>query len=218
MVNSLFIFSTLDICNFNTNVLLQDESDADFASVKSPPENRRPETSTATSETDDPYSELMVTSPAPPNPRLNISGPPKRLYSGKRERELDSVITSVGKRLTQMTETKVEDKHDVFGRNLAHKLRSLPDEQRIYLEKLINEGIFEAELGNLTKYCSIHIPTIHQQPENMANTSAQQNREINNLYYNSQGGFIANNNSDVSGFTNLDTPPNINAYLTTFKP
>lgn len=169
---------------------------------------------------------MDIGSPAPPNPKLNISRPPRWLYSGKRERvtEVDNVITSVGKRLTEMTETLVEDKHDVFGRNLAHKLRNLPNDQRIYLEKLINEGIFEAELGNLTKYCSIHIPTIQQQHPNMenssslTNTSVLQSAEMINLDYNSQGGFITNNNSDVPGFINLDTPRNIKNYLTTFKP
>lgn len=200
---------------FKASVLLQDDSDTDFLSIKSPPESRRPETSTATSEIDEQYSELMVTSPAPHNPRLNISGPPRRLCSGKREREVDNVITSVGKRLTEMSETKMlEDRHDVFGRSLAHKLRILPNEQRIYLEKLINEAVFEAELGNLTRNCSIHIPTIQQPRQNMV----PQNSERNNLCGNSQGGYITHNNTNVSGYIDLDTPQNINSFLSNFKP
>ncbi|XP_062541975.1 uncharacterized protein LOC134209974 [Armigeres subalbatus] len=50
-----------------------------------------------------------------------------------------------------------EDRHDAFGRSIAFKLRALPDEQRIYAEKLINDAIYEAELGNLKRHCRIQL-------------------------------------------------------------
>ncbi|KXJ71905.1 hypothetical protein RP20_CCG019416 [Aedes albopictus] len=50
-----------------------------------------------------------------------------------------------------------EDRHDAFGRSIAFKLRALPDEQRIYAEKLINETLYEAEMGNLKRHCKVHV-------------------------------------------------------------
>lgn len=55
-------------------------------------------------------------------------------------------------------EVREEDCHDIFGRNVACKLRSLPNEQRIYLEKIINDAIFEAEMRNLNRHCFLHVP------------------------------------------------------------
>lgn len=52
---------------------------------------------------------------------------------------------------------KVEDRHDAFGRNIAYKLRTMANDQRIYVEKLINDAIFEGELGNLNRYCCIDL-------------------------------------------------------------
>lgn len=71
------------------------------------------------------------------------------------QRDIDNVIASIGQRLCK---AKNKDQHDVFGQIVAHKLRNLPNDQRIYLEKLINDAIFEAELGNLSRDCNIHVP------------------------------------------------------------
>lgn len=68
---------------------------------------------------------------------------------------MDETISCLGKRLKEATK---EDSHDAFGRYVAHKLRTVQNDQRIFLEKVINEAIFEAELGNLNRNCSIHIP------------------------------------------------------------
>ena len=90
---------------------------------------------------------------------------PPRRRNNKREREIDSIITSVGKRLT---EARTEDSHDIFGRNIANKLRNLPNDQRIYLEKIINDAVFEAELGNLCRNCYVYVPTPRQVSSNVA--------------------------------------------------
>uniref|UniRef100_A0A2A4JLJ7 MADF domain-containing protein n=1 Tax=Heliothis virescens TaxID=7102 RepID=A0A2A4JLJ7_HELVI len=42
------------------------------------------------------------------------------------------------------------DRFDIFGANVAAKLRDLSKRQRIFAENLINETLFEAEMDNLT--------------------------------------------------------------------
>lgn len=135
---------------------MQDETDTDSLAINSPSDDRpASQASTASSAPDHPYSDMNVPTPSPTTSRINrnVSVPPRRLDVRKRERDVDNVIASVGKRLTDMTEAKPEDKHEAFGRNVAHKLRNLPNDQRIYLEKIINDAMFEAELGNLSRDC-----------------------------------------------------------------
>uniref|UniRef100_A0A1B6CRM9 HTH OST-type domain-containing protein n=1 Tax=Clastoptera arizonana TaxID=38151 RepID=A0A1B6CRM9_9HEMI len=43
------------------------------------------------------------------------------------------------------------DEYDVYGKHIAHKLRSLKGNQAIFAQKLINDVIFEGELEALTK-------------------------------------------------------------------
>jgi len=43
-----------------------------------------------------------------------------------------------------------DDRFDVFGKNVAMKLRDLSNSQRVLAEKLINDILFEAEMNNLT--------------------------------------------------------------------
>lgn len=50
-----------------------------------------------------------------------------------------------------------EDQFDIVGRNVATKLRALPKRQRIIAEKLINETLFEAELGTLNRNSKINV-------------------------------------------------------------
>ena len=56
----------------------------------------------------------------------------------------------VGERL-QTTARYTEDPCNIFGKNVAAKLRSLSKETRLYTEKLINDLLFEAEMGNINK-------------------------------------------------------------------
>lgn len=48
-----------------------------------------------------------------------------------------------------------EDKFDVIGKNLANKLRELPDDVAIVTEKMLYDIIFEANMGNVTKFTKI---------------------------------------------------------------
>uniref|UniRef100_A0A182RXR4 MADF domain-containing protein n=1 Tax=Anopheles funestus TaxID=62324 RepID=A0A182RXR4_ANOFN len=43
----------------------------------------------------------------------------------------------------------------VYGKHVAHKLRSLTDQQNKFAQKLINDIIFEAEMGSLTRHCTL---------------------------------------------------------------
>lgn len=56
-----------------------------------------------------------------------------------------------------------EDRYDIIGKGFAVRLRELEKGQRIMAEKIINDVLFEAEMGNLTtaklhKYGKIWIP------------------------------------------------------------
>lgn len=54
-------------------------------------------------------------------------------------------------RSSHMTDTQPEDRFDMIGKNVATKLREIPNKQRIFAEKLINDVLFEAELGSLNR-------------------------------------------------------------------
>lgn len=43
-----------------------------------------------------------------------------------------------------------DDRFDIFGENVAMKLRDLAKEQRILAENIINEALFLAEMDTLT--------------------------------------------------------------------
>ncbi|XP_038107343.1 uncharacterized protein LOC6032163 isoform X1 [Culex quinquefasciatus] len=49
-----------------------------------------------------------------------------------------------------------EDRFDVYGRNVAMKLRQLPNDQRMLAEKAINDVLFEAEMGTLQRAGPAH--------------------------------------------------------------
>ncbi|VVC87031.1 unnamed protein product [Leptidea sinapis] len=66
------------------------------------------------------------------------------------------MIETIGNKISEIT---AEDKYDAFGKNVAHKLRSLPTNQRLLAEKIIIDALFEAEMGNLNRQCFLHIPT-----------------------------------------------------------
>lgn len=51
----------------------------------------------------------------------------------------------------------VEDEFDAIGRNVAAKLRNMRIDQRIIAEKLLNDILFEAQLGNLQRESSVQV-------------------------------------------------------------
>ncbi|KAL6260290.1 hypothetical protein P5V15_007822 [Pogonomyrmex californicus] len=68
--------------------------------------------------------------------------------------ESESVDPSL--RITHNNSFMMEDEYDAIGRNVAAKLRNMRVDQRIIAEKLLNDILFEAQLGNLHRDSSIH--------------------------------------------------------------
>lgn len=65
----------------------------------------------------------------------------------------EQIFVAIGQRLA---EAKKEDHLDVYGKNVAHKLRLLDNDQRIFAQKLINDALFEAEFGTLSRNSSVN--------------------------------------------------------------
>lgn len=51
----------------------------------------------------------------------------------------------------------MEDEFDAIGRNVAVKLRNMRIDQRIVAEKLLNDVLFEGQLGTLHRDSNIHV-------------------------------------------------------------
>ncbi|XP_071570260.1 uncharacterized protein [Temnothorax nylanderi] len=60
-------------------------------------------------------------------------------------------------RMSHNNSFMMEDEYDAIGRNVAAKLRNMRLDQRIIAEKLVNDILFEAQLGNLHRNSSIHV-------------------------------------------------------------
>lgn len=81
----------------------------------------------------------------------------------KKQNQGDDVLAMVGKRLAL---TRPEDKFDVIGKTWSQKLREMNGEQVLYAEKLINDILFEGQLGNLNRYCKFQKSSSNQQHQN----------------------------------------------------
>lgn len=65
----------------------------------------------------------------------------------------DIVLEKVARQLN----LQIEDKFDVSGKGFANKLRDLPAERAVVTEKLINDLLFEAQMGNINRYSKVII-------------------------------------------------------------
>jgi len=54
-----------------------------------------------------------------------------------------------------------EDLFEITGKNVASKLRILTKQQRIIAEKLINDVLYEAQLGSLTRNSRLIVNAPH---------------------------------------------------------
>ncbi|XP_072398310.1 uncharacterized protein [Diabrotica undecimpunctata] len=72
----------------------------------------------------------------------------KRSKTTENEKITTEVLQTVQNHLKKPTATN--DRFDIFGANVAAKLRDLTKHQRILAEKIINETLFHAEMENLT--------------------------------------------------------------------
>lgn len=90
---------------------------------------------------------------------------PKRSREDDENQLKNDVLRSVKRHFDKALNEK-EDRFDIFGKSVALKLRDLEDEQRIIAEKIINDTLFEAEMGNL-KWPGLYYPQVplnFQQP------------------------------------------------------
>lgn len=70
----------------------------------------------------------------------------------KRKKNLtptDEVIQLAGQQLKAI---RPDDEFDAYGKYIAHKLRSLEGNQSVFARKLMNDVIFEGELGTLRRF------------------------------------------------------------------
>ncbi|XP_024879150.1 uncharacterized protein LOC112459340 [Temnothorax curvispinosus] len=81
-------------------------------------------------------------------PQYNRPRPSKRNLSSDQEALTNDVLLSINNHFKRPANQ--DDRFDIFGKNVAMKLRDLPKQQRLIAEKIINETLFEAEMGNLT--------------------------------------------------------------------
>ncbi|XP_031784855.1 uncharacterized protein LOC100679061 isoform X3 [Nasonia vitripennis] len=77
--------------------------------------------------------------------------------AGLKKRKSEEIDTSEMLRVSHNNSIIVEDEFDAIGRNVAAKLRHMRLDQRIIAEKLLNDILFEAQLGNLHRDSNIHV-------------------------------------------------------------
>ncbi|RUS88474.1 hypothetical protein EGW08_003732, partial [Elysia chlorotica] len=78
----------------------------------------------------------------------NVAG--KKKNTGRKRNSDEELLGIARARLLHPQMPPSEDQYDAFGKNVAHRLRNLPNMQRIYAQKIISDILFEAEVGNLT--------------------------------------------------------------------
>lgn len=81
----------------------------------------------------------------------------------------------LGERLRNNTGNN-DDVFNIFGKHVAAKLRTLPKQTKLYTEKLINDLLFEAEMGNVDK--NTKIVTLANKPTNVFSTDVHVNNDI----------------------------------------
>lgn len=88
---------------------------------------------------------------------LNTKTPSRRLKRSnyyKRDSELVTIEDFLKK--PKLKEERLEDRYDILGRCVALKMRDISDNtQKLLAEKIINETLFLAEMGQLTTSHSI---------------------------------------------------------------
>jgi hypothetical protein len=91
----------------------------------------------------------------------------------------ESLLALVNEKLSS---TRGEDGFDIIGKNVAEKLRNLPPQMKLFAEKVINDCLFEAELGTLNRYSFVctpqsqmrmqqNYPSSFEQPRNQLSTN-----------------------------------------------
>lgn len=74
----------------------------------------------------------------------------------KRTKKADHLIDLVAEKLQEPADKPQE--FDSLGKHIAEQMRKISKEQAVYLCKIINDGIFEAQCGTLTRRSRIVTP------------------------------------------------------------
>lgn len=95
----------------------------------------------------------------------------KKKRKTKSEDQAEDVFAPLVERLR--SSFNKDDQFAIFGKNVAAKLKVLPKETRLYTEKLINDLLFQAEMGNITKNTRIiSLADDSRKPNNFQNHDA----------------------------------------------
>ncbi|XP_063388006.1 uncharacterized protein LOC134673882 [Cydia fagiglandana] len=130
-------YKCMESANSTYDTLQDEYIDADTSSGISP--DRRPSSTSITPNRDDNDIPESDDTDAP----VAFTTPHKRQTTNRKRK---------------LTNGKVSSTHEAFGHYIADKLQNLSNKQRIFAEKIINDAIFEAELGNLGRDCYVYVP------------------------------------------------------------
>ncbi|XP_005105586.1 uncharacterized protein LOC101855043 [Aplysia californica] len=88
--------------------------------------------------------------------RPTPTAPTAKRPSKRKHGEDDEVLNvSRARLLNPPTPMTLEDENDAFGKTISHLLRGVTREQRIHARKLMFEVMYEAELGNLSRFSCV---------------------------------------------------------------
>lgn len=78
--------------------------------------------------------------------------------TSRKQSKIDQVPTtsSVRKRL-HSSNVEDENESESFARYISLKLKKIRSDQRVFVEKIINDVLFEAEMGTLNRGCYLHM-------------------------------------------------------------
>nr|CAH7746856.1 unnamed protein product [Callosobruchus chinensis] len=75
--------------------------------------------------------------------------PPRRKRNASYSMDLSNAVLQCVNENFNRPSVK-EDRFDIFGKNVAMILRELPKQQRLLADQIINDTLFQAEMGTLT--------------------------------------------------------------------
>jgi hypothetical protein len=101
----------------------------------------------------DPFTQHSTTNQIKPNKRCL-----KRKNTGQEERTNKERL--LGLACETLTQNKSNDRCEIFGSNVAVKLKVMSREQQLLAEKIISEVLFYGELGQLTLHTVKMIPNV----------------------------------------------------------
>lgn len=60
-------------------------------------------------------------------------------------------------KVSKQLDVEKEDQYSVIGKNIAFKLRDLSNEAKLITEKIINDVLFETQMGNITRHTRFNL-------------------------------------------------------------